>query len=204
MIESDFKRKNSLKKFLFICLSICALTSSNFYTDQVNSEESKSEDTKEEKISKKTVDAQDILKLWEGNWQSEKTVKSSLWIKKEVKEVESKKGNWILDKRFVEIISKGEKQTTKEIHSFNQHSKKFQKFTFDTHGNTSYWTGSWNDDAKIMTWHLNFDVVKGIIVDRFSSSDNSENMDTCHTTFVMTNNDGNLLLEIDSISTRKK
>ena len=183
--------------------TLLTLTSIQFATAPVYAEEVKpTAESNNEKPPSQEETASKVLNLYEGSWDSEKTVKKTSWIKEKLKESEKKSAQWTLNDKYLEILSQGEKQTTKEVNCFNEQSKDFQKFIFDTNGNTSYWTGKWDEPSKTMTWTLNFDVIKGIIIDRFVADAKPDEYKTWYSTFILTDKNGCLLLDISAKNTK--
>jgi len=140
----------------------------------------------------------EILNKWLGSWKSHTILKTAAWSLKAKELSGTSKIEWILDGQFQQVSNQSEGYESREINRYDAKSKKYQKWTFNSDGGTSFWIGSWNEESSTMTWeYIDFGLgITGEIVDRFVSDRKYK------TTLVMKDSIGNLLLDIRSEHTR--
>ena len=137
-----------------------------------------------------------VLDRWLGTWYSNADIKPSAWVPEGKQQAEVRNVEWILNGRFLQVTYRSDDHETRQILRYEANSKKFQKWIFDTYGGTSFWTGSWDEKSKAMTWKMEFSPLKGTITDRFSNSDK------CETSVVLKDGEGKLLLDVLTEHTR--
>ena len=152
--------------------------------------------------SSERISEMKVLDRWVGSWTSNLVAKPSAWILGGMQRVETKKVDWILDYQFQQatIRSTGDHgmpfpmgdEESREIHRYDPKSKTYQKWTFNSKGESSFWSGSWNQKTKKMTWKLEFveGVLKGKMEDHFLKPGKYE------TTLVLEDMRGTVLVDV--------
>ena len=138
---------------------------------------------------------QQILNWYLGNWQSETILNSSLWVPKRKQLVETHKVQWILDGHILqEITSHDDKEITLTLKRYNQKRTEFEMWSFQSSGDSSYWTGNWKKNSKTITWeYVDFGIgAVGNIVDHFTAQKEWVS------SLVMKDKKGNLLLDVET------
>ena len=138
---------------------------------------------------------QQILNRYLGNWQSETILYPSLWVPKRKQLAETHKVQWILDGHILqEITTQGDKEMTLTLKRYNQKRTEFEMWSFQSSGDSSYWTGNWKEKAKTITWqYVDFGIgVMGHLVDHFTAQKDWTSR------LVMKDKEGNLLLDIQT------
>ncbi len=132
-----------------------------------------------------------VLDRWVGSWKSNVVAEPSAWILRGMKRVETRKVGWILNYQFQQTTIHSDDEESREIHCYNPKKKTYQKWTFNSKGENSYWSGRWNQKTKEMTWKLEFveGFLKGTMVDHFLTPDEYE------TTIVIEDMRGNVLVD---------
>jgi len=137
-----------------------------------------------------------VLDRFRGTWFSDVVVSPSEWVSEGKQRSEVREVRWILNGRFQESTIRGDKHETREIQRVG--GKTYYKWMFGTerfgHG---YWTGTWDEEAKTMTWKLDFGAVKGTMVDSFADPDPNY-----MTTLVFEDAEGKVLFESQTEHTR--
>jgi len=139
-----------------------------------------------------------VLDRWLGTWKADVVMMPSKWVPEGKEQTESKTVEWILDGRFQQMAARGDGHRSLALQRYDAGSKTYQRWTFDTYGNHSYWTGRWDEQAETMTWKFDFGVIKGTMVDAFVEADQ------CVTTVEVQDAQGSVLLDIEVGQTREK
>ena len=126
--------------------------------------------------SSETISEMKVLNRWVGSWESNVVVKPSAWIPDGMKRAETKTVDWILDYQFQQATTRSDDEESREINRYDPKGKAYQKWTFNSKGENSYWSGSWNQYTKEMTWKLEFveGFLKGKMVENFLTPDKYE------------------------------
>ena len=147
-----------------------------------------------------------VLSRWHGDWERKITMKKSLWIPEKTLKTGVIDSKFILHNKYQESYLKDFDRVTggilrssesKEINRYDEVSKKYNKWIFQSDGNTSFWYGDWNESRKTMTWnYLDFSGIgiNGKIIEQFKTNMEIE------TTVVMKDSKGNKLLNIEVTS----
>ena len=109
----------------------------------------------------------EILDQWLGTWKSLATVKPSGWTPTGSKHEDGQEVGWILDGHFQEV----ESREGRAIQRYDPKKRKYEKWTFDSEGNATYWTGAWSKKKKAMMWSFDVGFVRGTMMDQFLSED---------------------------------
>ena len=126
-------------------------------------------------------------------------MKPSVWIAVETKVDGTRRVEWTLKNKFLQVTGKGGDFESREMNRFDQQRRVYSKWTFDTNASVGEWRGRWSEKKQTMTWKLDAaGFVEGKMVERFISDD------TYETTLVIRDNDDNLLLETKTVYTRVK
>ena len=143
-----------------------------------------------------------VLNKWLGDWKSLTLLKPAAWSPASQELSGTSKSAWILDGRFQETSSRSGTHETREIHRYDDASKRYHKWTFNSDGSHSFWIGDWDEESSAMTWtYVDFGVgIEGKIVDRFISDEKYES------TVLLKDRAGTALLDIRSehVRTRKQ
>ena len=166
-----------MRKIIFLVMLILATA---FFTDTA---EPKSQSNEKEVLSK-----------WMGSWKTDIVVKPAAWTPKGYKVSGTTGTEWILRGQFQQISGNFGKQQIQEIQRFDHMSNRFHKWTFNSDGATSFWTGNWIEESLTMTWtYVDFGLgLEGEISDRFTSGGEYES------TVVLRDGTGNTLLDVQS------
>ena len=140
-----------------------------------------------------------VLNRWHGTWFSQVTINPSRWIPEGTEQNEIKEVKWILNGRFQQISNRSDNHETHETQRYDRGQKKYQKWTFDTNGNQSYWLGDWDEKSQTMTWQFEGGELKGTMTDQFLFADRSV---TYETKIVIKDGEGTMLLDILAQQTR--
>ena len=142
--------------------------------------------------SSERISEMKVLDRWVGSWTSNVVAKPSAWILVGMQRVETKKVDWILDYQFQQATIRSADEESREIHRYDPKSKTYQKWTFNSKGESSFWSGSWNHKTKKMTWKLEFveEFLKGTMEDHFLTPGKYE------TTLVLEDMRGNVLVDV--------
>ncbi len=133
-----------------------------------------------------------VLDHWVGSWKSNVVAKPSAWIPGGMKRAETKKIDWILDYQFQQATTRSDDEESREINHYDPKGGRYQKWTFNSKGEHSYWSGSWNQKTKTMTWKLEFveGFLKEKMVDHFLAPHKYE------TSFVLEDMRGNMAVDV--------
>ena len=95
----------------------------------------------------------EVLNHYVGTWKSEGVVKPSKWFPEGKRWVGTHDTKWILDGNLqqMEIIFSDLVQIL-VIQRYNQKTNRYERWKIDSWGDSSYWLGSPNEEAKSMTW----------------------------------------------------
>ena len=135
-----------------------------------------------------------ILNKWLGNWKSLTLLKPAAWSPTSQELSGTSQSVWILDGRFQETSSRSGRHETREIHRYDDGSRKYHKWTFNSDGSHSFWIGGWDEESSTMTWaYVDFGAgIEGKIVDRFISDGKYQS------TVILKDRAGTVLLDIRS------
>jgi len=137
-----------------------------------------------------------VLDRFRGTWFADVVIRPSAWMPEGRQQSEVKEVKWILNGRFQESTTRGDNHEAREIQRVG--GKTYYKWTFGTgrfgHG---YWTGTWDEEAKTMTWKLDFGAIKGTMVDSFADPDPNY-----VTTLILEDVEGKVLLDSQTEHTR--
>jgi hypothetical protein len=141
----------------------------------------------------------DILNKFAGTWKTSTVLKPSVWIEAETRIDGTRKAEWMLKNKFLKVIGKGGDVESREMNGFDQQRRIYTRWTFDTNGSIAHWRGRWSEKKKTMTWTLDAaGTVEGKMTEHFVSDDKYE------ITAEIRDNDGNLLMGVNSALTRVK
>ena len=133
----------------------------------------------------------EVLEAWEGSWKSNVVFKHSILFPGGLSYSQSTKCNWILKDKFQQCMYQNMKDESLNFHRYDSKRKVFEKWTFNSKGETSYWTGKWNKTTKKLKWTMIFPQgLKATIVDHFLTANKYE------TFFLIEDMQGNMLLDI--------
>ncbi len=136
-----------------------------------------------------------------GAWQSSAVINPCVWVPSGEQQHTIVQVSLFLNRKFLQMVSLSEHQESLSLLRYDSQKDIYQMWTYDSNGNTGYWTGVWDKTAQTMTWKYALTSIVGItgvIVDRFTSAD------AYNTVMIMTDSRGNLLLDVQSESVRKK
>ena len=136
-----------------------------------------------------------VLDRWQGAWFSTAIIRPSAWVPEGREQTEVREVKWVLNGRFQEATTRSDSHEAREIQRVA--GQGYNRWTFDTNGGHGYWTGTWDEEAKTMTWKLDFGAIKGTMVDSFSDPDPNY-----VTTLVIKDAEGEVLLDIEAEHTR--
>ena len=132
-----------------------------------------------------------VLDRWIGTWVSDVIIRPSAWVPDGKQQSEIREVKWILNGRFQQSTIRSDDHESREIQRYDVGGKRYHRWTFGTEGfGHGYWTGSWDEESKAMTWKLDFGVVKGTMVDSFADPDPNY-----VTTLVLEDAEGKVLLD---------
>ena len=140
------------------------------------------------------------LYRWIGTWKSHINVKPAAWSLQPQKLSGTSKSVPILGGHFQQTYSRTSKHETREIHRHDAKSNQYHKWIFNSNGDTSFWTGTWDKKSSTMTWkYVDFGGgIKGSIVDRFINDGNYQS------TLFLKDRTGNVLLDVETEHVRNK
>ena len=103
-------------------------------------------------FAQKTPEAE-VLNHYVGTWKSEAVFKPSKGLPEGWEGVGTVDAKWILDGNLhqMEIIFSDLVQKL-VIQRYNQKTNRYERWEIDSWGDSSYWLGSYNEEAKSMTW----------------------------------------------------
>ena len=135
-----------------------------------------------------------VLNRWLGSWKSEVVIKPSIWMSEGKRSTETNEVQWVFDRRMhvLMIKNQNDEQENLAIQRYNAKIKKYEMWILGP-DDSSYYLGSWNEEAATMTWkYVDFGSgISGTIVDRFTPQG------TWQQTFLMKDRNGNALLDIE-------
>ena len=138
-----------------------------------------------------------VLNQWLGAWENRIVIKPSVWIADKEEFTGTKNVEWFLDGHFQQATSQNPHETTYEIFRYDHASKLYQRWSYNSEGITSFWTGAWDKETNTLTWQMEFSPhINGYIKDRFVGAN------TYKTEITLTDRKGTLLLDILIESTR--
>jgi hypothetical protein len=122
-------------------------------------------------IAQKATEAE-VLNHYVGTWKSEAVYKPSKWFPEGKRWVGTSDVNvkWILDGNLQQIEIYNDVEQILFIQRYNQKTNRYERWDIHASGISSYWLGSYNEEAKSMTWkYVDFGSgSSGTIVDQFS------------------------------------
>jgi len=136
-----------------------------------------------------------VLDRWLGTWFSTAIIRPSAWVPEGREQTEVNEVKWILNGRFQEATIRSDSHEARGIQRVA--GQGYHRWAFDSNGGHGYWTGTWDEEAKTMTWKLDFGAIKGTMVETFS--DPKPNYVT---TLVIKDAEGKVLLDIETEHTR--
>ena len=144
-----------------------------------------------------------VLDRWVGTWLSDVIINPCAWLAQGKQQSGIKEVKWILNGRFQESTVRSDGYEAREIQRYEPYAgqrKKYYKWVFSTERSfgQSYWTGTWDEESKAMTWELDYGAVKGTMVESFADPD----ADRYDTTLVLKDAEGKVLLDIQAEHTR--
>lgn len=152
--------------------------------------------------SEKQLNDEEVLDKWLGMWRYHLVSESAAWSPIPGEHSGTSSTEWILDGRFQQTSSKDDGTETREIRRYDAKTNTYHKWTFNSYGSDSFWTGGWDEESSTMTWqYVDFGPgITGEIVDHFSSPGKYK------TRLVMKDPKGNMLLDvrIEHVLTRKE
>jgi hypothetical protein len=152
--------------------------------------------------SKKQINDEEVLDKWLGKWRYHLVSESAAWSPIPGEHSGTSSTEWILDGHFQQTSSKDDGTETREIRRYDAKTNTYHKWTFNSYGSDSFWTGGWDEESSTMTWqYVDFGPgITGEIVDHFSSPGKYK------TRLVMKDPKGNMLLDvrIEHVLTRKE
>ena len=112
----------------------------------------------------------EVLNHYVGTWKSEGVVKPSKWFPEGKRWVGTHDTKWILDGNLQQMEFYGVLGQTLAIQRYNQKTNRYERWFIQASGDSSYWQGSHNEEAKSITWKVvDFGSgSSGTIVDQFS------------------------------------
>ena len=137
----------------------------------------------------------DVLTMWEGNWKNSAIFEKAVWVPESFTTRGTTKSNLILSNNYLEIMVYNDDKITKNLISYDQSSKKFNRWEFKNDGANTFWIGEWNKKDKTMTWDF-IDFSGNGIVGQIIESIASE--EVINSEIIMKDKDGNTLLKINS------
>ena len=166
-----------MRKIIF---SVMVILATAFFTDTAE--------------PKSQLNEKKVLSKWMGSWKSDIIVKPAAWTLKGYKVSGTTETEWILYDQFQQISGNFGKHQTHEIQRFDRMSNRFHKWTFNSDGAYSFWTGNWIEESLTMTWtYVDFGPgLEGEISDRFTSGGEYES------TMVLRDGTGNTLIDVQS------
>lgn len=93
-----------------------------------------------------------VLARWLGKWKVDAVWSPAKWNPDGMKLEETKVVESILDGHFLEERISNDNWTGRILYHFNQQRKAYQCWYFNSNGDTSEWTGTWDEEAATMTW----------------------------------------------------
>ena len=139
-----------------------------------------------------------VLDRWLGTWLSEVIINPCAWVPEGKQLSQIREAKWILNGRFQEVTVRSDDHEARETQRSEAGGKRYAKWTFDSNGGHGYWTGTWDEESKTMTWKLDFGVVKGTMVDSFTDEESYRYV----TKLVLRDAEGKALLDTQSEHTR--
>ena len=112
----------------------------------------------------------EVLNHYVGTWKSEAVFKPSKWLPEGKRFVETSHVKWILDGNLQQIELYNDVEQILLIQRYNQKTNRYERWVIHASEDSSYWLGSYNEEAKSMTWkYVDFGSgLSGTIVDQFS------------------------------------
>jgi hypothetical protein len=114
----------------------------------------------------------EVLNHYIGTWNSEAAYKPSKWFPEGKRWVGASDVNakWVLDGNLQQIEISNDVEQIIFIQRYNQKTNGYERWDIHASGDSSYWLGSYNEEAKSMTWkYADFGSgFLGTIVDQFS------------------------------------
>ena len=135
-----------------------------------------------------------VLSKWIGSWESNIVTKPAAWTLRGDVVSGARKTEWILHGQFQQMSGILGEHEILEVQCFDHGSSRFHKWTFNSDGATSFWTGNWSGESSTMTWtYVDFGLgLEGEAKDRFIGSGKYES------TMVLRDGTGNTLMDIRS------
>ena len=136
----------------------------------------------------------EVLSKWIGSWESDIVIKPAAWTLRGGEVSGATETEWILHDQFQQMSGSLGEHETLEIQRFDRRSNRFHKWTFNSDGATSFWTGNWSEESSTMTWtYVDFGLgLGGETSDRFIGGGKYES------TMVLRDGTGNTLMDIRS------
>ena len=114
----------------------------------------------------------DLLVMWQGKWKNTATFEKSKWTPKSFTTHGITESNLILSNNYIEIVVCNGDNITKHLISYDQASKRFNRWEFKNDGSNNFWMGNWDKNNKKMTWDfIDFagSGINGKIIEKFES-----------------------------------
>ena len=165
-----------MKKLLLLALVVLAITYSNAQLLSTN-------------------EAFDVLTKWEGQWRNSAVFEESVWIRESFKTRGRTSSSFILANKYLEVNINNGDNISKYIISYDENSRKFNRWEFKNDGTNTFWIGEWNKNDMTMTWDFvdfSGNEIIGQIIERFESGE------IISSEIFMKDKDGNILLKINS------
>lgn len=169
-----------MKKLLVLALIVFGINYSNAQSLSIN-------------------EAFDVLTKWEGQWRNSAVFEKSVWIRESFKTRGRTSSSFILANKYLEVNINNGDNTSKYIISYDENSRKFNRWEFKNDGTNTFWIGEWNKNDMTMTWDFvdfSGNEIIGQIIERFESDE------IISSDIIMKDKDGNTLLKINSVKNK--